>query len=345
MEYRKLGNTDIDVSLICLGTMTWGQQNTEEEGHEQMDYAFERGINFFDTAELYSIPPMAETQGRTEEIIGTWFAKTGNRDKIILATKVAGRSKMSWVREGDTRLDRKNIETAVNASLKRLQTDYIDLYQLHWPDRPINLFGGGLSYKHLDIESIAISETLEVLGDLCKSGKIRNIGLSNETPWGLGEFIKQAELLDLPMVVSVQNAYNLLNRSYESGMSEFYHRSSVGLLAYSPLAQGYLTGKYINGARPEGARTTLFERGQRYETPNAEKAIIQYVEYAKKIGMDPAVFANAFVNSRDFVTSNIIGATTMDQLKLAIDSFEVNLSEEDFKAIEEIHYQCPNPCP
>ena len=345
MEYRKLGNTDIDVSLICLGTMTWGQQNTEEEGHEQMDYAFERGINFFDTAELYSIPPMAETQGRTEEIIGTWFAKTGNRDKIILATKVAGRSKMSWVREGDTRLDRKNIETAVNASLKRLQTDYIDLYQLHWPDRPINLFGGGLSYKHLDIESIAISETLEVLGDLCKSGKIRNIGLSNETPWGLGEFIKQAELLDLPVVVSVQNAYNLLNRSYESGMSEFYHRSSVGLLAYSPLAQGYLTGKYINGARPEGARTTLFERGQRYETPNAEKAIIQYVEYAKKIGMDPAVFANAFVNSRDFVTSNIIGATTMDQLKLAIDSFEVNLSEEDFKAIEEIHYQCPNPCP
>ena len=183
------------------------------------------------------------------------------------------------------------------------------------------------------------------MGDLCKSGKIRNIGLSNETPWGLGEFIKQAELLDLPMVVSVQNAYNLLNRSYESGMSEFYHRSSVGLLAYSPLAQGYLTGKYINGARPEGARTTLFERGQRYETPNAEKAIIQYVEYAKKIGMDPAVFANAFVNSRDFVTSNIIGATTMDQLKLAIDSFEVNLSEEDFKAIEEIHYQCPNPCP
>ena len=345
MEYRKLGNTDIDVSLICLGTMTWGQQNTEEEGHEQMDYAFERGINFFDTAELYSIPPMAETQGRTEEIIGTWFAKTGNRDKIILATKVAGRSNMSWFRAGDTRLDRKNIETAVNASLKRLQTDYIDLYQLHWPDRPINLFGGGLSYKHLDIESIAISETLEVLGDLCKSGKIRNIGLSNETPWGLGEFIKQAELLDLPMVVSVQNAYNLLNRSYESGMSEFYHRSSVGLLAYSPLAQGYLTGKYINGARPEGARTTLFERGQRYETPNAEKAIIQYVEYAKKIGMDPAVFANAFVNSRDFVTSNIIGATTMDQLKLAIDSFEVNLSEEDFKAIEEIHYQCPNPCP
>ncbi|MEC7917312.1 MAG: aldo/keto reductase [Pseudomonadota bacterium] len=345
MEYRKLGNTDIDVSLICLGTMTWGQQNTEEEGHEQMDYAFERGINFFDTAELYSIPPMAETQGRTEEIIGTWFAKTGNRDKIILATKVAGRSNMSWFRGGDTRLDKKNIETAVNASLKRLQTDYIDLYQLHWPDRPINLFGGGLSYKHLDIESIAISETLEVLGDLCKSGKIRNIGLSNETPWGLGEFIKQAELLDLPMVVSVQNAYNLLNRSYESGMSEFYHRSSVGLLAYSPLAQGYLTGKYINGARPEGARTTLFERGQRYETPNAEKAIIQYVEYAKKIGMDPAVFANAFVNSRDFVTSNIIGATTMDQLKLAIDSFEVNLSEEDFKAIEEIHYQCPNPCP
>ena len=345
MEYRKLGNTDIDVSLICLGTMTWGQQNTEEEGHDQMDYALERGINFFDTAELYSIPPMAETQGRTEEIIGTWFSKSGNRDKIILATKVAGRSNMNRFRGGDTRLDKKNIETAVNESLKRLLTDYIDLFQLHWPDRPINLFGGGLSYKHIEVESIEISETLKVLGDLCKSGKIRHIGLSNETPWGLGEFIKQAELLDLPLVVSVQNAYNLLNRSYESGMSEFYHRSSVGLLAYSPLAQGYLTGKYINGARPEGARTTLFERGQRYETPNAEKAIIQYVEYAKKIGMDPAVFANAFVNSRDFVTSNIIGATTMEQLKTAIDSHEANLSEEDFKAIESIHYQCPNPCP
>ena len=252
---------------------------------------------------------------------------------------------MDWFRGGDTRLDRKNIETAVEKSLKRLQTDYIDLYQLHWPDRPINLFGGGLSYKHMKVESIAISETLEVLGDLCKAGKIRNIGLSNETPWGLSEFIKHSESSNLPLVVSVQNAYNLLNRTYEQGMSEFFFRSSVGLLAYSPLAQGYLTGKYINGARPEGARTTLFERGQRYETPSAEKAIIQYVDYAHKVGIDPAVFANAFVNSRDFVTSNIIGATTIDQLKLAIDSFEVQLSEDDLKSIDQIHYQCPNPCP
>jgi|TARA_B100001094_G_scaffold90645_1_gene86652 aryl-alcohol dehydrogenase-like predicted oxidoreductase len=347
MEFRKLGNTEIDVSLICLGTMTWGQQNTEQEGHEQMDYAIDQGINFFDTAELYAIPPKAETQGKTEEIIGTWFKKTGNREKVIIASKVAGRSGMKWFRGGETRLDRKNIEKAIEGSLKRLQTDYIDLYQLHWPDRPLNLFGGGSGgvYKHYEMDSINIEETLEILSELVKTGKVRSIGLSNETPWGLSEFINKSEKLDFPKVQSVQNAYNLLNRTYEYGMSEFAHRSSVGLLAYSPLAQGYLSGKYLNGAMPKGSRTELFGRGQRYETPSAEKSIKAYVEYAKEINLDPSVMANAFVNSREFVTSNIIGATTMEQLKLAIGSWEIKLSEEDLKEIDKIHSACPNPCP
>ena len=313
MEYRKLGNTEIDVSVICLGTMTWGEQNTMEEGHEQMDYALDQGVNFFDAAELYPIPPKPETQGRTEECIGSWFKKTGNREKVILATKVAGRSPMNWFRGDGTKLDRENIEAAIDASLERLQTDYIDLYQLHWPDRPMSMFGsGGIGYKHIESESISINETLGVLSDLVKNGKIRYVGLSNETPWGLSEFLKYSEMNNLPRVVSVQNAYNFLNRTYEQGMSEYFHRSQVGLLAYSPLAQGYLTGKYIDGARPEGSRTALFERGDRYEVPGANEAIKSYVAYADLIGMDPSVMANAFVNSRDFVTSNIIGATTME---------------------------------
>ena len=346
MEYRKLGNTDIDVSVICLGTMTWGQQNTMEEGHEQMDYALDQGVNFFDAAELYPIPPKAETQGKTEECIGSWFKKTGNREKVILATKVAGRSPMSWFRGEGTKLDRENIETAVDASLERLQTEYIDLYQLHWPDRPMSMFGsGGIGYKHIDSESIPINETLEVLSDLVSSGKIRYVGLSNETPWGLSEFLKYSEMNDLPQVVSVQNAYNFLNRTYEQGMSEYFYRSQVGLLAYSPLAQGYLTGKYIDGARPEGSRTALFERGDRYEVPGANEAIKSYVAYAETIGMDASVMANAFVNSRDFVTSNIIGATTMEQLKLAVGSIEIKLDEENLQAIEQIHRNNPNLCP
>ena len=346
MEYRKLGNTEIDVSVICLGTMTWGEQNTMEEGHEQMDYALDQGVNFFDAAELYPIPPKPETQGRTEECIGSWFKKTGNREKVILATKVAGRSPMNWFRGDGTKLDRENIEAAIDASLERLQTDYVDLYQLHWPDRPMSMFGsGGIGYKHIESESISINETLGVLSDLVKNGKIRYVGLSNETPWGLSEFLKYSEMNNLPRVVSVQNAYNFLNRTYEQGMSEYFHRSQVGLLAYSPLAQGYLTGKYIDGARPEGSRTALFERGDRYEVPGANEAIKSYVAYADSIGMDPSVMANAFVNSRDFVTSNIIGATTMEQLKLAVGSIEVSLDDENLKAIEEIHRSNPNICP
>ena len=346
MQYKKLGNTDIDVSLICLGTMTWGQQNTQEEGFEQMDYALEQGVNFFDTAELYSIPPKAETQGSTETIIGNWFKKNGNRNEIILATKVAGRSGMKWFRGGETRLNKKNIEEAIEGSLKRLQTDYIDLYQLHWPDRALNIFGGGLGlYKHYDLESIPIEETLEVLEEIVKTGKVRHIGLSNETPWGLSEFLNISEKKSFPRVQSVQNAYNLLNRNYENGMSEFFHRSEVGLLAYSPLAQGYLSGKYLDGKLPEGSRTKLFGRGQRYETPSAESSIRKYVNLAEQSNLDPSLMANAFVNSRDFVTSNIIGATTMDQLKVAIESEQTKLSDDILAELDKIHSECPNPCP
>ena len=346
MEYRKLGNTDLDVSVICLGTMTWGEQNTFEEGYEQMDYAVEQGVNFFDTAELYPIPPKPDTQGKTEECIGNWFKSTGKREDIILASKVAGRAPMNWFRGDWTLLDRVNIESAIDSSLTRLQTDYIDLYQLHWPDRRMSMFGAdGLGYKHYEAETVPILETLKVLSELVDSGKIRYVGLSNETPWGLSEFIKFSEMYDLPRVVSVLNAYNFLNRSYELGMSEFHHRSQVGLLAYSPLAQGYLSGKYIDGARPEGARTTLFERGDRYEVAGANEAVKSYVNYARSINMDPSVMANSFVNSRDFVTSNIIGATTMEQLKLAIGSIDVKLSDEDLEQISLIHRKNPNICP
>ena len=345
MKYNKLGNTDIDVSSICLGTMTWGEQNTEIEAHEQMDYALDRGINFFDSAELYPIPPKPETQGLTESFIGSWLKKRGKRDDLVLATKVVGRTDMDWFRGGPNQLDRSCIEEAVNGSLKRLGTDYIDLYQLHWPDRPINLFGG-LSYKHINFEqAIPPQETLQVLGDLIKEGKIRNVGLSNETPWGLASFLKAADELDLPKVVSVQNVYNLLSRVYENGLSEYSYRENVGLLAYSPLAQGYLSGKYQNGARPEGSRTTLFERGDRYETLHAEKIIQDYLDLAKLNNIDPVTMSLSFVNQKSFVTSNIIGATNMEQLKTAIDSDDVILPKELIKEINSIHLSCPNPCP
>ena len=347
MEYRKLADTDIELSLICLGTMTWGQQNSEKEAHEQMDYAFENGINFFDTAELYPIPPMAETQGKTEEYIGSWFKKNSNREKIFLASKVAGRTNMEWFRDGKHQLDKESISSALEDSLTRLKTDYIDLYQLHWPDRPISLFGsGGPSYKHYELkDTIPPKETLEVLSGLVEQGKIRYIGLSNETPWGLSSFLKASEEFNLPKIVSVQNVYNLLSRVYEIGLSEYYYREKVGLLAYSPLAQGYLTGKYLDGARPKGARTTLFERGQRYETQHAEGIIKKYIQLAQDFDLDPAVMSLAFVNQQDFVTSNIIGATTMEQLEVAVKSYSVKLSEDLIKKINSIHLECQNPCP
>ena len=345
MEYKELGNTGIDVSLICLGTMTWGEQNSEEEAHQQMDYAIEQGINFFDTAELYPIPPKPQTQGLTEKYIGTWLKKKGNRDKLIIATKVVGRTDLDWFRGGPNQLDRPCIEQAINNSLQRLQTDYVDLYQLHWPDRPINLFGG-LSYKHIDLQdSIPPYETLQILADLVHQGKVRYIGLSNETPWGLASFLKASDHLNLPRVVSVQNVYNLLSRVYENGLSEYYFREKVGLLAYSPLGQGYLSGKYQNGARPAGSRTALFERGDRYETPHAEVVIQQYLDLAQEVNIDPVTMALAFVNQQDFVTSNIIGATSMEQLKKAIDSYKISLPKELMKKINSIHLSCPNPCP
>jgi aryl-alcohol dehydrogenase-like predicted oxidoreductase len=347
MELRKLGHTDIQVSEICLGTMTWGEQNTELEGHEQMDYAVEMGINFFDTAEMYAVPPRAETQGSTEKIVGTWFKKSGMRDQIILATKVAGRSPMGWLRDDGSGTEQSpaQIMEAVDKSLSRLQTDYIDLYQLHWPDRPMQIFGG-LGYKHYSDEMNRIEDILGVLADIQKTGKVRHFGLSNESPWGIMKYLHYAEAdKSLPRMVSVQNAYNLLNRIYELGSSEIYHREGVGLLAYSPLAQGYLTGKYRNGAMPQGSRKQLFDRLQRYETPAADKAINSYVDIAEKYGVDASQLANQFVTTRDFVTSNIIGATSMEQLKLAVTSIDLELTEEMLADIEGVHLSAPNICP
>ncbi|MBF9197423.1 aldo/keto reductase [Microvirga terrestris] len=347
MEYRRLGRTDLNVSLICLGTMTWGQQNTEAEGHAQMDYALDQGINFFDTAELYSIPPKPETQGSTERIIGSWFKARGSRDKVILASKVIGRSDSTWYRDDGSKgeLSRKQIEEAVNKSLKRLQTDYIDLYQIHWPDRPMPWGSNPTIFRHQEAQSHPIAETVEIMTDLVKAGKVRHFGLSNESAWGTMTFLKHADSKGLARVQSVQNAYNLLNRTYEVALAEVTMHENVSLLAYSPLAQGYLTGKYLDGARPAGTRTTLFGRGQRYENPTAEAAIRKYIALAKEFGLDPAQMALAFVNSRPFVTSNIIGATSMEQLRTDIASIGVTITPELEKRIDAIHVEHCNPCP
>ncbi|MBT5663282.1 MAG: aldo/keto reductase [Alphaproteobacteria bacterium] len=336
MKKRKLGKTGLEVSEICLGTMTWGQQNTESEGHQQMDYALDKGINFFDTAEMYAVPPKKETQGSTERIIGSWFKERKSRDKVILATKVSGRSPLNWLRDGDktTEQSKEQIFEAVDKSLIRLGVDYIDLYQLHWPDRPMNLFGGSINYEHMDEPSIDISIILDSLNELVKSGKIRYIGLSNETPWGTMKFLHHSEISSTPRVQSIQNAYNLLNRTFEIGGSEVAHRESVGLLAYSPIAQGYLSGKYQNGALPKGSRKELFNRLQRYEGPYAEEAIQAYLDIASKYEIDPTQLANQFVTTRPFVTSNIIGATNMEQLKLAVTSIDINLTKEIEEDIE-----------
>jgi aryl-alcohol dehydrogenase-like predicted oxidoreductase len=348
-EYRQLGRTEIRVSSIALGTMTWGQQNTEAEGHQQLDYALDRGVNFIDTAENYSIPPRAETQGSTERIIGAWLQARKNRDKVILATKVSGPSDRTYLR-GDGRppkLDRANIREAIDGSLKRLQTDYVDLYQLHWPSRPVPLFGNArhaVSPPPEDAET-PIEETLAALGELVNEGKVRHIGLSNETAWGASRFLHLAELGRGPRVVSIQNAYNLLNRVYEDGLAEFAPREQVGLLAYSPLGQGYLTGKYQRGARPAGARTTLFERAQRYQKPGTEEAIDAYLAIARDFDIDPAQLALAFVTSRHFVTSNIIGATTLEQLKTNLDSRRVKITPEIEARINAAHQLHGNPAP
>lgn len=346
MEYNKLGNTDIEVSKICLGTMTWGEQNTEAEAHEQLDYAIDAGINFIDTAEMYPVAPKEETQGLTETYIGNWLANRSDRDKLIIATKVAASADwLPYLRDGKNKLDKKNINEAVNASLKRLQTDYIDLYQMHWPERDTNFFGK-LGYYHApEKDGVAIAETLDVLDDLVKEGKIRTIGISNETAWGCAEYLRAANEQGAARIVSVQNPYNFLNRTYEIGLAEFAHREQVGLLAYSPLAFGALSGKYLNGAKPEGSRLVLFDRFTRYTNPQAEAATEAYVKLAKDNGLDPAQMALAYVNSRPFLTSNIIGATTMEQLKTDIESIDVTLSKDLVRNIEEIHVQYPNPSP
>ena len=347
MEYRQLGNTDLKVSQICLGTMTWGQQNTQEDGFAQMDYAVEHGINFFDTAELYSIPPNARTYGSTETIIGNWFRARGKRDQIILASKVVGPG-ANWIphiRHGQTRLDRKNIEAALHASLRRLQTDYLDLYQLHWPDRDTNFFGK-LGYQHNpDEHPIAIEETLDVLNDLVVAGKVRHIGVSNETPWGVMRFLRASELHDRPRLVSIQNPYNLLNRSFEIGLAEIAIREQVGLLAYSPTGFGVLSGKYLHGQQPPDARITLWPNYSRYTNPQATAATEAYVSLAHEHDLDPVQMALAYVNSRDFLTSTIIGATSMAQLSSNIASAELVLSSDVLQAIEAIHTQHPNPSP
>ena len=349
MKYRKLGRTDLEVSLIGLGTMTWGEQNTEAEAHEQLDYALSRGVNLVDTAEMYPVPPKPETQGRTESYIGTWLAKTGRRKDIVLASKVAGPvrdpKRPGHIRDGKTYLDRRNLTEALDASLKRLQTDYLDLYQLHWPDRTTTTFGRPY-YPYVDDEhTVPIAETLEVLQDFVRQGKVRHIGVSNETPWGVAQFLKHAEVDKLPRIASIQNPYSLLNRTYELGLSEFSHHEDVGLLAYSPLAMGMLCGKYLDGAKPAGARLTLFTRFTRYSNPESEAATRDYVELARARGLSPTHLALAFVNERPFVTSNLIGATNLEQLKENIDSVDVGIDEDLWKAIDEIHTRHPNPAP
>jgi aryl-alcohol dehydrogenase-like predicted oxidoreductase len=347
MDYRELGRTGVEVSRLCLGTMTFGEQNSEAEGHAQMDYAFDRGINMFDAAEIYPVPPKPETQGRTEAIIGTWLAARKTRDKVMIATKVAGRGKMTWVRKNKaaaTRQSPAQITEAVEASLKRLETDYIDLYQLHWPDRPMRVFEG-LDYLHLEGDGHPIHEILAVLGKLVTDGKVRFVGVSNETPWGVMSFLTAAEAHGLPRPASIQNAYNLVNRSFEIGLSEVAYREHVSLLAYSPLGQGYLSGKYEGGALPQGSRKALFARLGRYEKGNGPKAISAYIEVARRHGLDPAQMAIAFAVSRPFVTSTIIGATTMDQLRTDIAAAELTLSDAVLADIEQVHLDYPNPCP
>jgi aryl-alcohol dehydrogenase-like predicted oxidoreductase len=350
-ELRQLGRTDIKVSALALGTMTWGEQNSEAEGHAQLDYAIDQGINLIDAAEIYPIPPRAATQGETERIIGTWLKARRNRDRVVIATKVSGRSDNDYLRPGrDTpQLDRKNIHYAMDQSLKRLQTDYVDLYQLHSPDRPVPLFGvNGTTYKPANrgAPEVPIEETLDALADLVRQGKARHVGVSNETAWGTMRFVQASERQPaLPRIVSIQNAYNLINRTFEIGLAEIAEREGVGLLAYSPLAQGFLTGKYQGGARPPGARLTLFDRGQRYEKPGVPEAIDAYLAIAREHGLDAAQLAIAFVLSRSFVTSAIIGATNLEQLKTDIGARELRITPELEDAIDAVHQLHSNPAP
>ena len=346
MKFKKLGNTDLKVSTICLGTKTWGEQNTQKEAFEQMDYALEKGVNFFDTAELYAIPPKKETYGKTEEIIGNWFKEKKNRNKIILATKISGPG-LSWIRGGELQYTEKSIEKAINDSLKRLKTEYIDLYQLHWPERQTNYFGR-LGYDHDSLEKKwnNFKSILEIFKKFIDNGKIRYVGLSNETAWGLSKFLEISKIFELPRIMSVHNPYNLLNRTYEIGLAEISRREKSGLLAYSPLAFGFLSGKYRNNNLPDKSRMKLFgEFFSRYTSTNSLKAIEEYYKIAKKNNLSLTEMSLAFINSRSFLTSNIIGATNMEQLKENIGSVEVNFNKEIIEEINFIHKNNPNPAP
>ncbi|PIB27260.1 aldo/keto reductase [Maribacter sp. 4U21] len=346
MKYSTLPHTDIEVSKICLGTMTWGKQNTEEEGHEQMDYALDQGVNFFDTAELYPVPAEAERYGHTEKIIGSWFKKNGNRDKVVLASKIAGNGDYTkFIRS--TGFSRASIIEAVEGSLQRLQTDYIDLYQLHWPERNTNYFGKrGYEHEITDYWEDNFHQVLETLRDLIREGKIRHVGISNETPWGTMRYLEESKVhATLPRTITIQNPYNLLNRLFEVGLAEVSMREKIGLLAYSPLGFGALSGKYLGGRMPEGSRVSLFPRFDRYNGEIATKATQKYYELAQANDLSLAQMALAFVNTRPFVTSNIIGATSIKQLAENIASIDVSLSEDVLKGIESVHNSIPNPAP
>ena len=345
MKFRKLGTTDIDVSLICLGTMTWGTQNTEKDAFEQMDYSIGQGVNFFDTAEIYSVPPTSDSYGKTEVMIGNWFEKRKNRDKIILASKVAGPG-CDWIRGGGNNFDEKKIGEAIDGSLKRLKTDYIDLYQLHWPERSTNFFGRrDYSYNNKEGEWNSFENILDALGKFIKSGKIRYIGMSNETPYGLSRYLEISKNKGAPRMMSVQNPYSLVNRTYEIGMSEISIRQKCGLLVYYPLAAGALSGKYRNGEMPKNSRMALFKGWERHLNPLAMRAYDEYYKLAKDFNLTMVQLAQSFVNSRPFVTSNIIGATTMEQLKENIDSVNIDFTDEMMERVDKIHNENPNPSP
>lgn len=345
MEYRNLGQSDLKVSAICLGTMTFGDQNTEAQGHEQLDYALAQGINFIDTAEMYPVPPKADTFTRTESIIGTWL-KRQPRDKVILASKVSGGNrKLEWIRGGPTAVDRDNVRSAIEGSLKRLQTDYLDLYQIHWPERNVPIFGQYQFDPSKEKQWVSIQTQLEVLAELVREGKVRYVGVSNEQPWGVMEFLRVAKEYDLPRIASIQNSYSLLNRGFEFGMTELIYREQVSLTAYSPMAFGHLSGKYIADPQAQG-RVNLFPGyAQRYTKPNVQPATAAYAALAHKHGMSPAQLALSFVYHRWFVTSTIIGATTMSQLQENIQAWQKPLSEEILQEIEAIHLRYMNPAP
>ena len=345
MEFRQLGQTDLKVSLIGLGTMTWGWQNTQEEGFEQMDYALERGINFFDTAEMYAIPPSPERFGTTETIIGNWFKARQNRDQVILASKITGPG-LPWLRGGTHTINRESVISAVEDSLKRLQTDYIDLYQLHWPNRGSYCFGKTWDFApsfDKQAEEANFVEVLTTMDELIQQGKIRHVGLSNETAWGMNKWLQLANDLNLPRMASIQNEYSLLCRYFDTDLAEIAIHEDCGLLAWSPLARGILSGKYLNGAQPKGSRLTMETRPEHRKGPQVEQATQKYVDLAKQHGLDPCQMALAFVNRKPFVTSNLIGATTMSQLKTNIDSIDVTLSSEVLDGIAAIYREYPAP--